>query len=87
MTLASVRLLGYIIVKQHLFEKDVILDLPGVVGELSFSRDSKELFFSHYLADTNKDSMIDGNDHAVIYSMDFPSRKTYSISEAANFNI
>ena len=70
----------------------ISIDLPGVVGELSFSHDSKWIFFSQFLADTNKDGRIDGNDHGVIYRIAFDTkgkrpfpRQLTSISDNCNF--
>lgn len=41
--------------------------LPGISGFPSVSKDEKNLFFSHYLDDTNHDNVIDANDNAVVF--------------------
>ena len=42
-------------------------DLPGVTGFAAFSPDSRWLYFTQYLSDTNFDGRIDGDDNAVLF--------------------
>jgi hypothetical protein len=41
--------------------------LPGISGFPAFSGDEKEVFFSHYVDDTNHDGVIDGSDNSVVF--------------------
>ena len=50
--------------------KTIDLDLPGIPSFPSYSKDSRYLYFSHYLNDTNYDQRIDGNDNSVIFRLD-----------------
>ncbi len=70
-------------------------DLPGITGFSTFSRDGRQLYFTHYLNDTSFDQTIDANDHSVIYRVPFaillsarepiyPEQLT-SVSENCNF--
>ena len=49
------------------------LELPGISGTHTLSRDGEYLYFSHYLNDTNGDQLIDGNDHSVLFRVPFAS--------------
>ncbi|MBU0675611.1 MAG: hypothetical protein KJ950_13295 [Proteobacteria bacterium] len=42
-------------------------DLPGITGFMAFFRGGRDLYFNHYLNDTNGDQVIDGSDHSVAY--------------------
>ncbi len=46
-------------------------DLPGIPGFYAFSEDGQHLYFNHYLSDTNRDQLIDGNDHSVAFRIAF----------------
>ncbi len=47
----------------------VRLDLPGITGFPAFSFDEGQLYFSHFLNDTNNDRAIDGTDNAVVFRL------------------
>ncbi len=47
----------------------VLLDLPGITGFPAFSFDEGQLYFSHYLNDTNSDRAIDGTDNGVVFRL------------------
>jgi hypothetical protein len=46
-------------------------DLPGITGYMSFSADGRDVYFNHYLSDTNFDQVIDANDHSVAFRVSF----------------
>lgn len=45
--------------------------LPGFTSHPAFSPDSKWVYFTQYLNDTNFDGKIDGNDHGVLFRVSF----------------
>ena len=51
------------------------MPLPGNSGFPAFSKDGKYIYFSQYLNDTNLDGKIDGNDHSVLFRLQFNSNK------------
>ena len=53
--------------------------LPGVTGYLAFSRDGRWLYFAQYLNDTNRDGVINGNDHSVLFRVAFRSKAGHPI--------
>lgn len=51
--------------------------LPGISGLMSLSEDETELYFSHYISDSNHDSVIDGRDNATIWKINLDSLKKF----------
>ncbi|MBX3017567.1 MAG: hypothetical protein KF767_06750 [Bdellovibrionaceae bacterium] len=47
---------------------------PGLSAYPRFSRDGKFLVFSHYLADTNQDGRIDGDDNSILARIPLPAK-------------
>ncbi len=45
--------------------------LPGVTGYLAFDGRGEYLYFSQFLNDTNRDGVINGDDHGVIFRVPF----------------
>ncbi len=63
-------------------EQEIHFDLPGVTGMPAFSSDSRWLFFSQYLSDTNFDGRIDGDDHSVLFRVRFQGRRDQPVKGA-----
>lgn len=56
--------------KEHNQFGPLPLALPGISSNVSFSTDSKYLYFGHYLNDTSSDQNIDGEDHSVVFRVE-----------------
>ncbi|HUB07625.1 MAG TPA: hypothetical protein VMB50_11515, partial [Myxococcales bacterium] len=48
------------------------VDLPGVTGQLAFSRDGRSLYLVQFLIDSNGDGVIDASDHGILFRVPFP---------------
>lgn len=72
-------------------EIEVRLALPGVTGQPAFSADGRWLYVTQYLNDTDQNSVVDADDHGVIFRVPFsdPAQLASAIPEqltAASWN-
>ncbi len=55
-------------------DRVVRFELPGATGFPAFSPDGKWLYFAQALGDSNRDQVIDGDDHSVLFRVAFDPR-------------
>jgi Tol biopolymer transport system component len=67
---------------------EMAFDLPGATGQPAFSDDGRWLYFTQYLDDSNRDGVIDGSDHGVVFRVpwagghyDDPARAAHAVPE------
>ncbi|MGC4120650.1 MAG: hypothetical protein QM765_39950 [Myxococcales bacterium] len=61
----------------------IAIDLPGLCGQPSFSRDGSFLYFTQFLDDTNRDGVIDASDNGVLFRLPFQSAADDAPQKAA----
>lgn len=55
---------------QDRFKLSVRLELPGRSAFPRFSKDGRHLYFSQFFSDTNRDRVINGSDHGILFRLD-----------------
>ncbi|AKV00408.1 hypothetical protein AKJ09_07071 [Labilithrix luteola] len=43
------------------------IDVPGLTGQPAFSKDGRYLYFVQFFSDSNRDGVVDGSDHGVLF--------------------
>lgn len=79
------------LVLYSLKEKKIIrtidFDIPGFSAYSNFSPDGKNLYFSHYLNDTNFDGIVDGNDNSVVFQVPFETLMQTGLKKTIPFQL
>ncbi len=57
----------FLLDRHSLKQKELPWDLPGISGFAAIDDHEEYLYFSHYFNDTNRDRLIDGHDHSVLF--------------------
>ncbi len=56
----------------------VPIAIPGITGFASLGDDGETLYFSHFIGDSNQDSIIDGHDNSVVWKTNISAIKAYA---------